>query len=225
MEIKIKCGCGQKYAFEVNPENGQVPAAVHCPACGADGTQEANDILAQIFPGSSAAPEAERAAPAPAVVEGGPARIHSPVRLTMAASPPLPTPPPLPAAPVLRPIRPLPVAAAEAEAREESTAEEYNFGRGILGAMLGAGLGAGVMYGFFAWAGFRFPLMGTGIGALSGLGARILARGTDSTLGVIAGAIAFLSTAGTLYLMFGDMAAMFIVSLAVSAYFAYRVAG
>jgi len=220
MEIKITCGCGQKYVFEVDPKNGQMPASVNCPACGADGTQEANDILTQVFPGSSAGTEVERAAPAPAVVEGGPVRINPPVRLTMAASPPRPTPPPLPAAPALQPIRPLPVAAPQLAA-----AEEFNLGRGILGAALGAGLGAGLMYGFFVWAGFRFPIMGTGIGLLSGLGARILARGTDSTLGVIAGVIALLSTAGTLYLMFGDMAMMFIVSLAVSAYFAYRVAG
>ena len=136
MEIKIVCGCGQKYIFEVDPDNGLMPAAVNCPACGADGTQEANEILTQIFPESPAGPEPERVAPAPAVVEGGPTRINPPVRLTMAASPPLPTPPPLPAAPVLRPIRPLPVAAPEVE-----PTEEYSFGLGILGAVLGAGLG------------------------------------------------------------------------------------
>jgi hypothetical protein len=220
MDIKIVCGCGQKYIFEVDPDNGLMGASVVCPACGADGTMEANEILTQIFPESPAGPESERVAPASTVVEGGPTRINPPVRLTMAANPPLPTPPPLPAAPVLRPIRPLTVAAPEVEATEE-----YNLGRGILGAVLGAGLGAGLMYGFFEWAGFRFPLMGTGIGALSGLGARILARGTDTSLGVITAAIALLSTAGTLYLMFGDMAGMFILSMAVSAYFAYIVAG
>jgi len=119
---------------------------------------------------------------------------------------------------------PLPIHAPAAAAPVTAAAEEFSLGRGVLGAVLGAGVGAGVMYGFFTWAGFRFPLMGTGIGALSGLGARMLARGTDSTLGIIAGAIALVATAGTLYLMFGDVAATFIISLAVSAYFAHRVA-
>ena len=50
MEIKINCECGQKYIFSVDPENGQMPVSVNCPVCGADGTKEANEILAQIFP-------------------------------------------------------------------------------------------------------------------------------------------------------------------------------
>ena len=50
MEIKIACNCGQKYIFSVDPENGRLPTSVHCPACGADGTSEANEILAQMFP-------------------------------------------------------------------------------------------------------------------------------------------------------------------------------
>jgi hypothetical protein len=50
MEIKITCGCGQKYIFSVDPENGQMPVSVNCPVCGADGTKEANEILAQVFP-------------------------------------------------------------------------------------------------------------------------------------------------------------------------------
>jgi hypothetical protein len=102
---------------------------------------------------------------------------------------------------------------------------EFNLGLGILGAVLGAGLGAGLMYGFFLLADFRFPLMGTGIGALTGLGARILYKGTSSTLGIISGGIALLATAGTLYLMFGDVAGIFIISMAVSVSFAYKIAG
>jgi hypothetical protein len=102
---------------------------------------------------------------------------------------------------------------------------EFNLGLGILGAVLGAALGAGLMYGFFLLADFRFPLMGTGIGALTGLGARILYKGTDMTLGVISGGVALLATAGTLYFMFGDMAGMFVLSMLASVFLAYRVAG
>lgn len=219
MEIKIVCGCGQKYIFSVDPDNGQMPASVNCPACGADGTEEANQILAQMFPERTAEPALEPEAPAPPAAEVVSVRANPPVRLVLSATPPPPPPAPASVLPP-QPIRSLPAAASGA-----GGTEEFSLVRGILGAVLGAGLGAGLMYGFFTLAGFRFPLMGTGIGALSGLGARILARGTDTQLGIIAGVIALLSTAGTLYLMFGDMAGVFIISMAVSVYFAYRIAG
>jgi hypothetical protein len=48
--VKIQCGCGQKYAFEVEAVAGRMPAAVACPVCGADGTQAANMALAQSIP-------------------------------------------------------------------------------------------------------------------------------------------------------------------------------
>src|SRR6266496_6156562 len=50
MEIKIQCGCGTKYKFEVEPINGRMPIRVQCPGCGADGTTDANQILAQKLP-------------------------------------------------------------------------------------------------------------------------------------------------------------------------------
>jgi hypothetical protein len=45
--IKVQCACGQKYAFDVEPVNGRMPQPVKCPACGADGTAAANEIIAQ----------------------------------------------------------------------------------------------------------------------------------------------------------------------------------
>ena len=47
VNIKIICGCGQKYSFDVYPFNGRMPAPVQCPVCGMDGTAAANDILAR----------------------------------------------------------------------------------------------------------------------------------------------------------------------------------
>ena len=44
--VKIICGCGQKYAFDVYPVNGRMPAPVSCPVCGKDGTGTANEIIA-----------------------------------------------------------------------------------------------------------------------------------------------------------------------------------
>src|ERR1051325_10816808 len=45
--IKIECGCGQRYAFDVEPVNGQMPYTVACPTCGVDGTGAANEVIAQ----------------------------------------------------------------------------------------------------------------------------------------------------------------------------------
>ena len=52
--IKIQCGCGQRYAFDAEPVNGRMGSPVACPACGADGTGAANEVIAQ----SLAAPAA-----------------------------------------------------------------------------------------------------------------------------------------------------------------------
>jgi hypothetical protein len=206
MELKVVCNCGQKYKFDVEPVNGVMPFSVNCPACGVDGTQSANSILAQNLSSPSAT---TTVAPVPGL------RINSAVPPAVSAPPPL-APAPRAAAPT-RPQTPA--------LQNVKSVGEFNLGLGILGAILGAGLGAGLMYAFFIWANFRFPLMGTGIGALAGLGARLLYKGTDMTLGIIAGCVALLATAGSLYLMYGDVAGLFIISMVVSVSLAYKIAG
>ena len=219
MELKVVCNCGQKFAFDVEPVNGRMPVSVSCPGCGRDGTQAANDLLSQHFP--------NQAPPIPMAIAVQPAVAAAPTvpagRLQINRSAPAAavTPPPL-AAPELITSARSPVRATALKPKAE---KEYSLGLGIAGAIVGAALGAGLMYGFFAMTDFRFPLMGTAIGALTGLGARILARGTDMTLGAIAGAIAFLATGGTLYLMFGDIAGAFILSMIVSVILAFKIAG
>ena len=58
--VKVECGCGQRYAFDVEPLNGRMPASVVCPVCGADGTAAANESIAQALaaraPTTAAAP-------------------------------------------------------------------------------------------------------------------------------------------------------------------------
>lgn len=43
--IKIECGCGQHYAFDIEPVQGLMPCNVCCPSCGMDGTDAANDYI------------------------------------------------------------------------------------------------------------------------------------------------------------------------------------
>jgi hypothetical protein len=116
MEIKVQCDCGQKFKFDVEPVNGQVPFAVKCPVCGFDGTPRANVILQQLL---ASAPPPNANAPAPISIAS-----------SAQALAPAYTPPPAPAPmrpPGLSINRPPPAsssaiapAAAAAEGEEES---------------------------------------------------------------------------------------------------------
>jgi hypothetical protein len=204
MEIKVLCNCGQKFKFDVEPVNGKMPFAVNCPVCGTDGTTTANAILAQTLPIS---PTASPAIPVAARVQ-----VRQPVAT---AAPAGATPPPIAMGTP---------ASVRVAASSRKAAGEFNMGLGILGALLGAVLGAGAMYGFYQWAGFRFPLLGVGIGVLTGFGAKLLSRGTDNTLGAISGGIAMLAVIATLYLMYGEFPIISIISVVISVSMAYRIA-
>jgi hypothetical protein len=217
MELKVVCQCGQKYKFDMEPVNERVPFAVNCPVCNADGTATANTLLTQTFL-SQTPPIPEEVAESQAIAaRAGGLRIN---KAPNESAVPGPAAPPVSAPRTNTPSRPLASAPQNVK-----PVNEFNLGLGILGAVLGAALGAGLMYAFFVWADFRFPLMGTGIGVLAGLGARLLYKGTDTTLGIIAGCIALLATAGTLYLMYGNVAGLFIISMVVSVSLAYKIAG
>ena len=101
LPIKIQCGCGQKYAFDVEPVNGQMPYTVACPICGVDGTEAANAALAQTLAASIV-----QAAPAMAVASASPvAASMGGIAVARATAPPPPNlariaaPPPAAAAP------------------------------------------------------------------------------------------------------------------------------
>jgi hypothetical protein len=208
-EIKVHCPCGQKFKFDVEPVNGQVPFAVNCPTCGTDGTAAANAILAQ-QPLPAAAP-----------------------RPAMAAAFARPTPRTAPA----RGIAPGDVSRAADEAMramktrswEASKPGELHLGRGVLGAVLGAGLGVLLVFGFALLFHFVFPYSFAGVGALAGLGARIGYRGTRPTLGLLAAVISVAALFLLSSILFGpdriaDVFIRLIISLAVGAWAAYRIA-
>jgi hypothetical protein len=107
---------------------------------------------------------------------------------------------------------------------ENISEDRFNMTRGVLGALLGAGLGVGAMFAFYAFAGFRFPLLGVGIGVLTGFCAKALFKGTDTTLGYISAGISLVAVVATLFLMYGAFPLMSIISVIVSASVAYRIA-
>jgi len=105
-----------------------------------------------------------------------------------------------------------------------TTEEKFNLTRGILGALLGAGIGIAAMVAFYALAGIRFPLLGVGIGVLTGFFGKMLFKGTDAALGYICAGVALAAVVATLYLMYGTFPMMSIISVVVSASMAYRIA-
>jgi hypothetical protein len=56
LAVKVNCGCGQHYSFDVEPVEGRMPVAVTCPRCGVDGTAAANSVIAQYTPAAAPAP-------------------------------------------------------------------------------------------------------------------------------------------------------------------------
>lgn len=77
--VKIQCGCGQRYAFDVEAAGELRPNSVACPVCGADGTPAANVVIAQAL----AAAVAPVAAPLPSAPSQS-----SGIRLAASASSP-----------------------------------------------------------------------------------------------------------------------------------------
>lgn len=102
IEIKLQCYCGQKYAFEIEPVNGQMGTTVACPACGADGTTTANQVIAQAL--AAQPQEAPPSEPGSSATVVAPAEIANPV-------------PPAPQAPVASPTYAAPPVAAAPVAR------------------------------------------------------------------------------------------------------------
>jgi hypothetical protein len=234
MDLKVVCYCGQKYKFDVEPVDGRMPHAINCPVCGVDGTPLANQLISQQLSGSAQSPVPVMAAPAPMAVPASAMAAPAPiapapvgglrVNIARPAAPAVPpplapssAPPPLGSS---RPIAPIKPAAAKREQKE------YSLGMGILGAFIGAAIGFGLVYGFFAWLNFRFPFTGLITGLLVGYGARLMARGTDMTLGAIAGALAFVSIAGAFFLIYLEYDTFYItgiISIIIGVGFAFRL--
>jgi hypothetical protein len=90
--IKIQCGCGQRYAFEAEPVNGQMATAVTCPVCGMDGTEAANQAITYTLSAQAAQPAMAVAAAAP-VAQAAPvaARAGGSLRISGVAHAPAAT--------------------------------------------------------------------------------------------------------------------------------------
>lgn len=95
MEIKIECGCGTRYKFEIEPVGGRMPSGVNCPACGVDGTNQANEVMRRVIE-QAASPQVE---PSPSEIPPSVSRIRLALPATPSATSGQPshefTPPPI----------------------------------------------------------------------------------------------------------------------------------
>jgi hypothetical protein len=201
MELKLRCHCGQKFKFDLEPFNGRMPFAVSCPSCGTDGTEAANVVLSQMFPQAAPAPIAVPAVLAIPISTASPSALRVNYEAPAAVAPPM-MPPPEPARYIQKSAMPT------AKPRLQG-----NIFLGALGAFLGAAMGVGIILGFAYAMHFTLSAMVILIGLLSGAGARIMYRGSDSSLGGIAAFITFVASGGTLFFFLGLFAVMNIASV------------
>jgi hypothetical protein len=189
IELKVHCDCGQKYKFDVEPVNNQMPFTVACPICHRDGTGKANTLLQQmsvfkqVEPPPSAAPPPVAPPPmavppiAPPPLSAAPARlrVNTPATAGSSAAPPIApalggAPPPIGARPRL---------GAVAAAAVVEPGKEPSFALGLLGGFVGALIGSIIYYFVFKTTGIRI-FLALGTGALAGFGANWLGRGEGS---------------------------------------------
>ena len=161
MEIKIECACGQPFEFEVEPENGRMPCEVNCPACGASATAKANLSIRRNLVQQS--PPSAPPAPAPSAE----ARFNRPYTPSAAAAP----------------VRVDAPTARRAEKPKKPG--DAAFRNGVIGAAVCAAVGMAGWFSLIHFGNIEIGWAAWGVGALTGLGARIFGGEGGSTLGAL----------------------------------------
>jgi len=186
MDIRVECTCGQAYSFAVEPVNNLMPCPVICPACGADGTQLANQFIA------SATGPAPIPVPPPAPAPSG-LRINRPppaaAPLPAAGASPAPPVPPAPGfTRTYQPPKPLPDG-------------KSTIPRGILGGVIGGGLAMAGWYFLTMATDHEFGIAAWLVGVITGLSVKICARDGSPALAYIAAVCAALAILGGEFLV------------------------
>lgn len=208
MLVKVSCPCGSRFAFDVEPLNGQMPVAVNCPSCGADSTALANAVIAQNpAPAASPPPAPEPAAPKAAglTIKGRSAEPPGGGHAPAPASAPSQTGTSAPLAPGLALKKSSHAASTPGGTSDAvevpkpagfkpvgAASPEGNFKLGIVGAASGALIGGGALFALIKVTGITggiiCGLVTMGVGVLAGFGTKLLGRQFNTNLGVIAGA-------------------------------------
>ncbi len=195
MELKLRCACGQKIAFEAEPVDGRLPFDLQCPACSASLNEPAN---AEIASHAAAMATSETAAPSETATSHAPSEVTPPaagsaLKLRMAARPePRHEPAPQP-----KPFQPAEAGATSGSASKikiEPIFADPHFGKAILGAVIGAALTVGAWFALYKATEVKWGVMAIAVGWFAGFGARWIGRseGPKMALAVAGIALAFI---------------------------------
>ena len=207
MEIKIECGCGQPFEFEVEPENGQMPCEIKCPACNADATLLANAYIAQTLSAGTISTPLTPAAPEPPPEPAAGLRINRPHEAPALLPPAIAAVVPANIAPVPAPL-----------VSKKINGVGDGFLKGVVGALIAALAGMLGWYLLIKVTGYEIGYAAWGVGALTGLGARMLGATGSTRLGVLAGLFAFIAIIGGQYLVVRGFASVEFDKIALVSY-------
>lgn len=207
MEIKIECGCGQPFEFEVEPESGRMPCEIKCPACDADATPLANNYIAQTLSSGSISTPVTSSTPVPPSEPAAGLRINRPPA-TSAALPP-----------AISPVEPANIAPlSQTTAPKKLKGDGDGFLKGVSGALIAALVGMVGWYLLIKVTGYEIGYAAWGVGALTGFGTRLLGATGSFKLGVLAGLFAFFAIIGGQYLVVRNIAGAEFDKLGIASY-------
>jgi hypothetical protein len=181
MDVVVPCDCGSQFGFAVEPVNARLPegAELLCPSCGKDGVPLANRVI-----GETLRKEAKALAAAQPVE---PPKKSWGRREKNQEKKEEPAPHSYPASD--------PYSEAKAKGEDNHYAGPSKI-KGMFGALLGGLLGAAIWAGVVYWTGYEIKYVAIGVGALTGLGSRLLGGGRDYHLGLFATACAVVAILG-----------------------------
>jgi len=199
MEVNVQCPCGQRFEFEVEPVNGQMPCEVACPTCGADGTALANAFIQEKLAAGAPAPVAAPVA-APAY------RINRPASPGPAAAAPSPA--------YSMPAQSAPAARKPAKAKVAGD----GFLKGVLGALIGGFIGMMGWFLLIKGTGYAIGYAAWGVGALTGVGARVVGAESSQRLGSVTAVFALIAIIGGQFLAVRSIAGKEFEKMAIGEY-------
>lgn len=176
MNVKILCSCGSKYSFDLDQPVLLSAASVACPACGADGTDAANDIIREAMGTGDSAPAPD---PVPQAAPTASPLSQQPVPHRLASPPPS-----VSQSPALKDPKP------------KRAYGEPNLAMGTVGAVVGAFVGMMIWFFLIKATHIEFGIIAWGVGGLTGFVCRVLGAGYSRLLGLVAAACAFLAIVG-----------------------------
>lgn len=184
MDVVVPCDCGSRFSFAVEPVNERLPdgAELLCPSCGKDGIPLANRVIGENLRKFQRAQLAQAAA-----AEAKPKKTSWLKREKKEA----PAPDSFTQAAAAAQAASDPFAAANE--KDDRVFSGPNKLKGMIGAFLGGTVGALAWAATVYFTGYEIRYVAVAVGALAGLGSRVIGGGRDYHLGLFASACALVA--------------------------------